>query len=43
MGISILAWDEVEAHIGPGQYGLRYGNNLGHIGYTKMPLFELSM
>jgi hypothetical protein len=24
----ILAWDEVEAHIGPGQYGHRYGNDL---------------
>jgi hypothetical protein len=24
----ILAWDEVEAHIGPGQYGPRYGNDL---------------
>jgi hypothetical protein len=24
----ILAWDEVEAHISPGQYGPRYGNDL---------------
>ena len=24
----ILAWDEAEAHIGPGQYGPRYGNDL---------------
>ena len=24
----ILAWDEVEAHIDPGQYGPRYGNDL---------------
>ena len=24
----IFAWDEVEAHIDPGQYGLRYGNDL---------------
>jgi hypothetical protein len=24
----ILARDEVEAHIGPGQYGPRYGNDL---------------
>ena len=24
----ILAWDEVEAHIGPRQYGPRYGNDL---------------
>jgi hypothetical protein len=26
-----LAWDEVEAHIGPGQYGPRYGNDLAVI------------
>ena len=24
----ILAWDEVEAHVGSDQYGPRYGNNL---------------
>ena len=24
----ILAWDEVETHIGPGQYVPRYGNDL---------------
>ena len=24
----ILAWEEVEAHIGPGQYGPLYGNDL---------------
>jgi hypothetical protein len=24
----ILAWDEVEAHVDPGQYGPRYGNDL---------------
>jgi hypothetical protein len=24
----ILAWDEVEAHVGPGQDGPRYGNDL---------------
>ena len=23
-----MAWDKVEAHIGPGQYGPRYGNDL---------------
>jgi hypothetical protein len=28
MGISILARDEVETHIGPGQYGPRYENDL---------------
>ena len=32
----ILAWDEVEAHIGPGQYGPPYGNNFVVIQY---PLF----